>query len=70
MSILSNFINLTKDKNISENTKEPEDQYFEDACKAYGLSEYAIEQCRQSGISPKEWLKENEPELYKDLDEE
>lgn len=67
LSSIINFLNSFEDINKIEN--ESENKMFEEACKAYGLSDYAKEQCRKSGLSPKEWLKENEPDLYKELDD-
>ncbi len=41
---------------------------FEDECEAFGMTKEEKEDCKKSGISPEEWIEENEPEYYDDLD--
>lgn len=61
---------LDEAESYNERKERLDNEFFEDKCKAYGLSDYAKEQCRKYNIDPKDWLKENEPELFKELDED
>lgn len=48
--------------------KDVHSKLFDEECKALGLTKEEIEDCKKSGISPEEWLEENEPDYYKELD--
>lgn len=50
-----------KDKMINE-------KLFDEEARALGLSEFEKNDAKKSGLSPEEWLEENEPEYYKGLD--
>jgi len=50
-----------KDKMINE-------KLFDEEARALGLSEFEKNDAKKSGLSPEEWLEENEPEHYKGLD--
>lgn len=48
--------------------KDVYDKIFDEECKTLGLTKEEIEDCKKSGISPEEWLEENESAYYKELD--
>ena len=50
-----------KDKIINE-------KLFDEEARALGLSEFEKNDAKKSGLSPEEWLEENESEYYKGLD--
>ncbi len=51
---------------IKDNKKDYQDKLFLEEAKSLGLEKEEIEDCLKSGLSPTEWLKENEPENYHD----
>ena len=57
---------------LNSDSKKKEDEEFNRLCKDLGMTPDEIEDAKKSGISPEEWLEENEPEDYHDqeLDQE
>ena len=57
---------------LNSDSKKKEDDEFNRLCKDLGMTLDEIEDAKASGISPEEWLEENEPEDYHDqeLDQE
>ena len=39
--------------------KKIQDKLFMDEAKAYGLTEEEIEECRKAGLTPEEWVEDN-----------
>ena len=54
---------LTKDHN-----QDSDYNLFLEEAKSLGLTKEETEDCWKSGITPTEWLEENEPENYHDQD--
>lgn len=62
LDFLSEFAKTEdKDKKINE-------KLFDDEAEALGLNEYEKNDAKKSGLSPEEWLEENEPDYYNELD--
>jgi hypothetical protein len=59
MGLIFDILNsLSEDKTPKDKKKQMDDKLFEDECKAYGLTEKEKEQCKKSGITPEEWVKD------------
>lgn len=55
------FANENKDKKIN-------DKLFNDEADALGLDKWERENAKKSEITPEEWLEDNEPDYYDELD--
>lgn len=47
---------LSKGETPQEKDKRINDKLFMDEAKAYGLTKEEIEECKKSGITPEEWV--------------
>ena len=61
----SGFSSNTQNYKTSKR-KIPEDKLFESEAEAWGLTEEEKEECKISGITPEEWIEENDPEYYQE----
>lgn len=65
MGLLDFLEELVRD---DDKDKKINDKLFNDEADALGLSDWEREDAKKSGITPEEWLEENEPDYYDELD--
>lgn len=57
---LLDLLKIFDGKSPYEKDKETQDKLFMDEAKAYGLTKEEIEECKKSGITPAEWVEDND----------
>lgn len=65
MGLLDFLEELVRD---DDKDKKINDKLFNDEADALGLSDWEREDAKKSGITPEEWLEENEADYYDELD--
>ncbi len=53
---------------LNDNKKDYNEDLFLEEAKSLGLTKEEIDDCKKSGLTPTEWLEENEPENYHEQD--
>lgn len=59
-------ITSSSPNNKTSKRKEIEDELFEAEADCWGLTEEEKEDCIQSGLTPEEWMEENDPDYYQE----
>ncbi len=51
---------------LKDEKKDYQEKLFLEEAKSLGLTKEEIEDCKKSGITPTEWLENNDPDNYHD----
>ena len=51
---------LSNSENVQDKDKRINEKLFMDEAKAYGLTNEEIEECKKSGVTPEEWVQDQD----------